>query len=89
MGSPFRASLMLLAAVDLPFRLLVPSGNASNVGSYVRFNLEKIWPMCSWRLLLPILVEHTAPLLRFPCSWSLLLVGTVVLGSRSGVLPWL
>ena len=68
--------------------LSVPGGDASNVGSYVRFNLQKIWPMCSRRPLLPIAVELTVPLLRSPCSWSLLLVGTVVLGSRSGVLPW-
>jgi hypothetical protein len=45
--------------------------------------------MCSRRPLLPIMVEHIAPLLRSLCSWSLLLVRTVVLGSRSGVLPWL
>ena len=68
--------------------LPVAGGDASDVGSYVWFNLQKIWPMCSRRTLLPIAVEHTAPLLRSPCSWSLLLVGTMVLGSKSGVLPW-
>jgi len=68
--------------------LSVPGGDASNVGSYVRFNLQKIWPMCSRRPLLPIVVELTVPLSRSPCSWSLLLVGTMVLGSRSGVVPW-
>ena len=68
--------------------LSVAGGDASDVGSCVRFNLQKIWPMCSWRPLLPIVVEHTVPLLRSPCSWSLLLVGTVILGFRSGVLPW-
>ena len=36
----------------------------------------------------PIVVELTVPLLPSPCSWSLLLVGTVVLVSRSGILPW-
>ena len=68
--------------------LSVPGGDASNVGSYVRFNLQKIWPMCSQRPLLPIVVELTVPLLRSPCSWSLLLVETVVLRSKSSVLPW-
>jgi hypothetical protein len=68
--------------------LLVASGDASGVRSYVWFNLQKIWPMCSRRPLLPIVVELIVSLLRSPCSWSLLLVGTMVLGSRSGVLPW-
>ena len=68
--------------------LPVASGDASGVGSDGLFNLQKIWPMCSRRPLLPIVVELTMPLLRSPCSWSLLLVGTVVLGSRSCVLPW-
>ena len=68
--------------------LPVGGGDASGVGSYVWFNLQKIWPMCSRCPLLPIVVELTVPLLWFPCSWSLLLVGTMVLGSRSGVLPW-
>jgi hypothetical protein len=57
--------------------LPVVSGDASGVRCYVRFNLQKIWPMCSRR---PTVVELTVPLLRSP--W------TMVLGSRSGVLPW-
>jgi len=68
--------------------LPVGGGDASGVGSYVWFNLQKIWPMCCRCPLLPIVVELTVPLLRSPCSWSLLLVGTVVLVSRSGILPW-
>ena len=43
--------------------------------------------MCFRRLLLPIVVEHTLPLLRPPHLWSiLLLVGTTVLFG-SGAVP--
>ena len=68
--------------------LSVAGSGASSVGSYVQFNLQKIWLMCSRHPLLPIMVELTMPLLRSPCSWSLLLLGNVVTGSRSGVLSW-
>jgi hypothetical protein len=68
--------------------LPVAGGDPSSVGSYVRFNLQKIRPMCSRRPLLPMVIELTVPLLQSPCSWSLLLVGTVILGSRSSILPW-
>ena len=85
-GIIFRSLVLLLAAADLLFRPLLVMANGS-VGSYVRFNLQKIWSMCFRRLLLPTVFEHTTPLLRPPHLWSLLLVGTVVLFG-SGVVPW-
>ena len=74
--SSFRSLVLLLAAADLFFRPPLVMANGG-VGSYVRFNLQKIQSMCFQHLLLPTVVEHTAPLLRPPHLWSLLLVGTV------------
>jgi hypothetical protein len=50
-------------ASDLLFRppLVMAKGG---VGSYVHFNLQKTWSICFRRLLLPIVVEHSTPLLR-------------------------
>ena len=83
--SSFRSLVLLLAAADLLFRPLLVMANGG-VGSYVRFNLQKIWSMCFRRLLLHTVVEHTSPLLRLPHLWSLLLVGTAVLFG-SGAVP--
>jgi len=83
----FRILVLLLAAADLLFwppPLVMANGDG---GSYVWFNLQKIWSMCFRHPLLPTTVEHTAPLLRPPHLWSLLLVGTAVLFG-SGVVPW-
>jgi hypothetical protein len=44
--------------------------------------------MCFGALYSAIVVELIAPLLWFPCSWSLLLAGTIILGFRIGVPPW-
>ena len=82
-GIVFRSLVLLLAAADLLFRPLLVMANGS-VGSYVRFNLQKIWSMCFRRLLLPTVVEYTAPLLRPPQLWSLLLVGTAVVRKTKG-----
>ena len=63
--SSFRSLVLLLAVADLLIRPALVMANGG-VGSYVRFNLQKIWSMCFRRLLLPIVVEHTAPLLQPP-----------------------
>src|SRR6185437_2841714 len=65
MESSFRSLVLLLAAADLLFRPPLVMANGG-VGSYIRFNLQKIWSMCFLRLLLPTVVEHTTPLLRPP-----------------------
>ena len=83
--SSFRLLVLLLAAADLLFRPPLVMANGG-VGSYVRFNLQKIWSMCFRRLLLSTVVEHTPPLSRLPHLWSLLLVGTAVLFG-SGAVP--
>ena len=74
--SSFRPLVLLLAAADLLFRPPLVMANGG-VGSYVRFNVQKIQSMCFRRLLLPTVVEHIAALLRPPHLWSLLLVGTI------------
>ena len=58
------------------------------VGFYGRFNLQKIWPMCFRRPLLPTVVEHSAPLLHSPQLWSLLLVEIAILVAGFGEIPW-
>ena len=75
------------AVADLSFRppLVIANGG---VGSYGRFNLQKIWPMCFRRPLLPIVVEYYAPLLRSPRLWSLLLVEITILVAGFGEVPW-
>ena len=83
--SSFRSLVLLLAVADLLIRPALVMANGG-VGSYVRFNLQKIRSMCFQRLLLPTVVEHTTPLLRPPHLWSLLLVGTAVLFG-SGAVP--
>ena len=82
--SSFRPLVLLLAAADLLFRPALVMANGG-VGSYVWFNLQKIWSMCFRRLLLPTMVEHTTLLLRPPHLWSLLLVGTAVLFGSGAV----
>ena len=81
--SPFRSLVLLLA--DLLFRPPLVMANGG-VGSYVRFNVQKIWSVCFRHILLPTVVEHISPLLQPPYLWSLLLVGTVVLFG-SGAVP--
>ena len=83
--SSFQSLVLLLAAADLLFRPPLVMANG-DVGSYVQFNLQKIWSMCFRRLLLPKVVEHTTHFLRPPHLWSLLLVGTAVLFG-SGAVP--
>ena len=76
-----------LAVADLFFRVPLVMANGG-VGSYGRFNLQKIWLMCFRRPLLPIVVEHSAPLLRSPQLWSLLLVEIAIHVAGSGEVPW-
>ena len=76
-----------LAVADLFFRVPLVMANGG-VGSYGRFNLQKIWLMCFWRPLLPTVVEHYAPLLRSPRLWSLLLVEIAILVAGSGEVSW-
>ena len=86
--SSFRSLVLLLAVADLLIRPALVMANGG-VGSYVRFNLQKILLMCFRRLLLPTVVEHTLPLLRSPHLWSLLLVGTAFMfGSGSVPRRW-
>ena len=59
------------AVADLFFWLPLVMANGG-VRSYGWFNLQKIWPMCFRRPLLPTVVEHYVPLLRSPRLWSLL-----------------
>ena len=75
------------AVADLSFRppLVIANGG---VGSYGRFNLQKIWPMCFRRPLLPTVIEHSASLLRSLWLWSLLLVEIAILVAGSGEVPW-
>ena len=51
------------AVADLSFWPPLVMANGG-VGSYGRFNLQKIWQMCFRRSLLPTVVEHSTPLLR-------------------------
>ena len=81
----FQSLVLLLAVADLLFRPPLVMANGG-IGSYIWFNLQKIWSMCFRRLLLPTVVEHIEPLLRPPHLWSLLLVGTAVLFG-SGAVP--
>ena len=62
MESSFWPLVLPPAVADLSFRppLVIANGG---VGSYGRFNLQKIWPMCFRRPLLPKVVELSAPLL--------------------------
>ena len=75
------------AVADLFFRPPLVMAN-NGVRSYGRFNLQKIWLMCFQRPLLPTVVEHSAPLLRSPRLWSLLLVEIAILVAGSGEVPW-
>ena len=61
--SSFRPRVILLVVADLSFRPPLAMANGG-IGSYGRFNLQKIWQMCFRRPLLPTVVEHSAPLLR-------------------------
>ena len=63
--SSFWSLVLLLAASNLLFRPPLEMANSS-VGSYVRFNVQKIWSVCFRCPLLSIVVEHSAPLLRSP-----------------------
>ena len=63
--SSFRSLVLLLAVADLLFRPPLVMANGG-IRSYIWFNLQKIWSMCFRRLLLPAVVEHTAPLLQPP-----------------------
>ena len=78
---------LLPVVADLSFRPPPVMAN-SGVGSYSRFNLQKIWPMCFQHPLLPTMVEHSAPLLRSPWLWSILLVETAILVVGSGEVLW-
>jgi hypothetical protein len=81
----FWSLALLPVAMDLFFRpSLVITNNSDEY--YAQFNLQKIWLMYFWRLLIFALVEHTSPLLRPPCLWSPLLVGTAA-RFRSGAIP--
>ena len=85
--SSFGPLVLPPALADLSFRppLVIANGG---VGSYGRFNLQKIWPMCFRRPLLPTVVEHYAPLLRSPRLWSLLLVEIAILVAGFGEVLW-
>ncbi|PUZ51762.1 hypothetical protein GQ55_6G215500 [Panicum hallii var. hallii] len=63
--SSFRPLVIPLAVAYLSFRppLVIANGG---VGSYGRFNFQKIWPMCFRHALPPTVVEHTTSLLRSP-----------------------
>ena len=74
------------AVADLSFRPPLVMAN-DGVGFYGRFNLQKIWPMCFRRPLLPIVVEHSVSLLRSLRLWSLLLVEIAILVVGSGEVP--
>ena len=74
------------AVADLSFRPPLVMAN-DGVGFYGRFNLQKILPMCFRRPLLPIVVEHSVPLLRSLRLWSLLLVEIAILVVGSGEVP--
>ena len=67
----FRPLVILLVVADLSFRPPLAMANGG-IGTYDRFNLHKIWPMCFRRPLRPTVVEHSLPLLRYPRLWSLL-----------------
>ena len=85
--SSFWPLVLPLAVADLSFRppLVIANGG---VGSYGRFNLQKIWPMCFRRPLLPTVIEHSASLLQSLRLWSLLLVEIAILVAGSGEVPW-
>ena len=85
--SSFWPLVLPLAVADLSFWQPLMMANGG-VGSYGRFNLQKIWLMCFWRPLLPTVVEHYAPLLRSPRLWSLLLVEIAILVAGFGEVPW-
>ena len=85
--SSFWPLVLPLAVADLSFRPPLVMANGG-VGSYGRFNLQKIWLMCFRRPLLPIVVEHYAALLRSPRLWSLLLVEIAILAAGSGEVLW-
>jgi hypothetical protein len=81
--SSFWPLVILLAVADLSFQLPMVIANGG-VGIYDRFNLRKIKLMCFRCLLLPTVVEHTAPLLRSPRLWILPLVELAILVAGSG-----
>jgi len=84
----FRLLVILPQVADFSFWPPLVLANDS-IGSYGRFNLKKIWPMFFWHPLLPIVVEHSVPLLRSPQLWSLLLVEIAILVTWSCQVPWL
>ena len=85
--SSFWPLVLPLAVANLSFRSPLVMVNGG-VGSYNRFNLQKICLMCFRRPLLPTVVEHYAPLLRSPQLWSLLLVEIAIHVAGSGEVPW-